>query len=299
VALLGRDPIGYRSEARAESVKENGRLHILEESTLITLYDSNYATCPRKARLCLYEKGVAFDRHVISLETGEEHEPWFRKLNPKGLIPVLVHDGEVLTESSVICQYIDEAFEGPPLMPSDPYGRARARYWMNRIDVYMHVPHHTAICYAIVFRHDYAEALGGPGAFREYVQKFPTTLPTHLLVDVYEHGLSSPRVREGLRAYIDLFAEMESTLTQSNWLAGDEFSLADIGLAPWVYRIIKELKLATLLSGPRVSEWFERIEARPAWQDAIVSYQEPSAVRMTERADDALPTVEKIVAELR
>lgn len=266
---------------------------------MLKLYDSNYATCPRKARLCLYEKGVAFERQVISLETGEEHEDWFRKLNPKGLIPVLVHGDRVLTESSVIAQYVDEIFDGPPLMPTDPSWRARARYWMNRIDIYMHVPHHTAICYAIVFRHDYQEALGGPEAYREYLAQFPPTLPVEILLDVYEKGLTSSWFRNGLRAYTDLFAEMESALTESEWLAGDHFSLADVGVAPWVLRIVDELKLKSLLAErPHVAAWFGRVKARPAWEQAIVNYESPSAVKMTARAEQALPAVEEILSQL-
>jgi glutathione S-transferase len=265
----------------------------------LLLYDSDYATCPRKARLGLHEKGVDFERRVISLEKGEEHEDWFRALNPKGLIPVLVHNGRVLTESSVICQYVDESFDGPALMPDDPYWRARARYWMNRIDVYMHVPHHTAICYAIVFRHDYEEVLGGPEAFRDYVDKFPTTLPKDLLLDVFEHGLASERFRNGIKAYMDLFSEMEAALGQTDWLAGVEYSLADVGLGPWVLRIVDELSLTPLVEDrPRVRDWFERVKARPAWHDAIEAYTTPSEVKMAQRAASARDEFEAVFASL-
>src|SRR5690606_2763237 len=77
--------------------------------------------------------------------------PEYAKLNPNHVVPTLVHDGKVIIESTLIIEYLDEAFPDPPLMPSDPYQRAIARLWMKKIDDYLH-PACSTITFAIAFR---------------------------------------------------------------------------------------------------------------------------------------------------
>lgn len=92
-------------------------------------YDSSFARCPRKARFGLEENGVEYESIEIDMYSPERQnqDSWFRKVNPTGMLPVLEDDGRFIRESSVICEYADEAFEGPALMPADPYWRAVVR----------------------------------------------------------------------------------------------------------------------------------------------------------------------------
>jgi glutathione S-transferase len=78
-----------------------------------------------KSLLCLKEKGLEFVSHYVDLLRFEQHQPDFVKVNPNGQVPVLVHDGAVITESAVINEYLDDAFPEVPLRPADLVRLAR------------------------------------------------------------------------------------------------------------------------------------------------------------------------------
>jgi glutathione S-transferase len=86
--------------------------------------------CPfaQRSRMALLEKGVDFDLTEIDLRNKPD---WFLKVSPYGKVPVLRHDGNVVYESAVINEYIEEVFPDPPLMPRDPARRAQARIWID------------------------------------------------------------------------------------------------------------------------------------------------------------------------
>ena len=96
---------------------------------MIVLYHATASTCSQKVRLALAEKGLAWWGHALDLRAFDQLKPEFLALNPKGMVPVLVHEGHVLTESMVINEYLDEAFPAVPLRPADALGRARVREW--------------------------------------------------------------------------------------------------------------------------------------------------------------------------
>ena len=91
---------------------------------MLELYHANHSTCSQKVRLCLAEKGLDFEGHLINLATKEQLDPEYLKLNPNGVVPSLVHDGVVIMDSSVICEYLDEVFPenslARPIPPSAP-----------------------------------------------------------------------------------------------------------------------------------------------------------------------------------
>src|ERR1700689_2382418 len=73
------------------------------------------------------EKGLGFEIEPLDLVSRAHHDPKFAKTSITRRIPTLIHEGFALSESSAICEYIDEAFDGTPLYPTDPRDRARAR----------------------------------------------------------------------------------------------------------------------------------------------------------------------------
>lgn len=82
-----------------------------------------------RVRIALNLKGIDFKNRPVDLLRGggEQNQPAYRAINPLGLVPSLRHDGRVVTQSMVICEYLDEVFPGPRLMPDDVGGRARVR----------------------------------------------------------------------------------------------------------------------------------------------------------------------------
>ena len=83
------------------------------------------------------EKDRQVKEHLLTLQ-GDQNDPTYMKLNPNGVVPTLVHDGNVITESSLILYYIDEEFPDPPLMSKTPTARHRVRLYNKLIDEYMH-----------------------------------------------------------------------------------------------------------------------------------------------------------------
>ena len=99
---------------------------------MLTIYDHPESVCCQKVRLVLYEKGVAFENIHVAIDEGEQYTKKILKLNPKGIVPIAVHGGKVICESTIISEYIDDAFTGPGLMPTDAYWRARKRLLVPR-----------------------------------------------------------------------------------------------------------------------------------------------------------------------
>ena len=70
----------------------------------------------------------------VDLFRSEQYDPDYLKLNPKGVVPTLVHDGKPMIESTLICEYLDETFPEPPLTPADPWPKSRMRVWSKMVD---------------------------------------------------------------------------------------------------------------------------------------------------------------------
>ena len=76
-------------------------------------YHNINSVCAQKVRIALIEKGLDVKEHLLTLR-GDQFDPAYLKLNPNGVVPTLVHDGNTIIESSLILYYLDEAFPAPP-----------------------------------------------------------------------------------------------------------------------------------------------------------------------------------------
>jgi glutathione S-transferase len=99
----------------------------------VLLYGFQVSTFVNVARLVLHEKGVAFEFVDLAAEMGSARH---LALHPFNRVPILEHDGFTVYETSAIATYVDEAFEGPELMPKDVRERARVRQWMSALSSY-------------------------------------------------------------------------------------------------------------------------------------------------------------------
>ena len=91
---------------------------------------------PAVVDLFLAEKGLEIERVEVDLRGGENRRPEYLKINPAGQLPALVLDGgEVITEVTAICEYLEEEHREPPLIGSTPTERAETRMWTRRIDL--------------------------------------------------------------------------------------------------------------------------------------------------------------------
>jgi glutathione S-transferase len=110
-------------------------------------YHNINSVCAQKVRIALSEKGLEVKEHLLTLR-GDQHDPAYRKLNPNGVVPTLVHNGKPVIESSLILYYLDDVFPEPPLMPREPLLRHRVRMYNKLIDEYVHL-HDLNVCHSV------------------------------------------------------------------------------------------------------------------------------------------------------
>ncbi len=236
---------------------------------MLYLYQGSTSVCSVKVRLALAEKGVAYEGEVLDLQRGDQHRPDYAKLNPNEVVPTLVHDGKVIIESTLICEYLDETFPEPALMPRDPYARAQARLFMKKVDDYLH-----AACSTITFATANRKVL---------LKKTPEELAAHLAKipnpDYRERqrlsiaqGLAATHVAQALRIHDKYIADMEAALAEQSYLAGRSYSLADTAATPYLFRA-EVLGLDRLWRGrrPKVTAWYDRIRSRPSFDAAVIA----------------------------
>jgi glutathione S-transferase len=237
---------------------------------MLYLYHGTTSVCAIKARLTLAEKGLAWEGEVLDLQRGDQHRPEYAKLNPNHVVPTLVHDGRVLIESTLIIEYLDEAFPTPALMPIDPYARAQARLWMKKIDDYLHAACST-VTFAIAFRKVLLRKTAEELAARFAAMPDPAYRERQRLS--IEHGVAAPHVPPALHAFDRYFGEMETALASSPYLAGEAYSLADAAATPYVNRAAAlGMDRMWVDRRPRLEDWFARIRARPSFAPAVTRW---------------------------
>lgn len=257
---------------------------------MLELYDNGNSVCAQKVRVALHEKGLDWKRHGMSLR-GDQFDPQYMKLNPNGVVPTLVHDARVITESSVILYYLDEAFPEPPLMPSEPLERARVRMVNKLIDEYVH-----NACVILTFGTAFRPRYAGLSAeeIERTMAKSPLKKRTEYKRDVALNGLDSRFAGEAFESYEKLLKIIDEA--GGGWLAGREFSLADIAAVPYVLRL-ELLKMARLWDRrPGVAAWYKRVLARPSVKHEILDRMTPEDHAPFKALQDPWPKVAEIVS---
>lgn len=235
---------------------------------MIDLYHNNISVCAQKVRIVLSEKHVPWTNHHLSLARGEQLTPAFKTMNPRGVVPVLVHDGNVVVESSVICSYLDEVFPEPPLMPKSPMERATMRLWCKLPDDILHMACAT-VSFAISFGQQLKKQMGA--GLEERLMKMPDPARRDRQRALIEKGIETSFFHDHIKVFEKTFGEMEAQLAKTQWLASDMYTLADAEITPYVERIDRLGLAAMWENRPHVANWFGRIKARPSFQ-AISEY---------------------------
>lgn len=261
----------------------------------VKLYHNAASTCSVKARFALEEKGVAFESEHIDLLKGEQHAPEYVKLNPNHVVPTLIHDGPVLIESSLIIQYVDEAFSGPRLVPEDPVARHQMRLGLKKVDEKIQSLA-GILSYAIGPR---TLLMKKSEAEREAsYQAIPDPAKRVIRKSVVENGIKAPQFRTALSGFVAFVDSLEVDLQSNPWLVGPEFSLADIGAIPYVIRL-NDLAMGSIF-GPRLQDWFARMQARPAFERAVTKWVPAPLIELLQtNGREVWPEVEKTIAEIR
>jgi len=229
---------------------------------MLTLYHWEPNANSGKPIMALKEKGVPFESHWIDLQKFDHHQPDYLAINPMGTIPAMVHDGLMLFESTAIMEYVDDAFEGPPLRPADPGDEWRMRWWMKFIDQW-YAPAASMIGWA-------------SGGVRSSLSQSDEELEEHLkAIPLKErqrswaktiHGaFSDAELAESRRRGAYGAALMEEALRRNRWMAGETYSLADINAFNLVYFMpARDDSAVNDRDTPYTMEWLRKIYERPA-----------------------------------
>ena len=264
---------------------------------MLELYHHGSSACAAKVRFALAEKALEWTSHYLDLLKGEQFTPQFLAINPKAVVPVLVHNGEVVPESTVICEYLEEVFSDHPIYPDDPLLRAKARIWTKAVDEELH-PACSAITYVVSHRHSILR--DGVDSFDDFLKRggvegLPARAQKWQWIQL---GLEAPGAADKIRLYDRYLHKMEATLANSDWLVGTTFSMADIAITPYVNRISALSMEGLWRNGrlPRVERWFERVRQRPTFESAFVEWM-PLALTEEMRANGkkSWPQVKAII----
>jgi glutathione S-transferase len=235
----------------------------------LQLYHYEPSANSMKPLLCLAEKGIPYESHYVDLHNFEQHSEAFVALNPNGQVPVLIHNGAVITESTVINEYLDEVFPGTRLVPQDPVTRARMRIWNKFVDEYF-CPALSRIGWSVLVPKIAARLKSGE--LEKALKKVPLEEQRRKWLTAATESFTPEELSEARRQVSVSVQRMENILRSSQWLAGDEYSLADVNtysMAAGVPRLIPEAMSEE--TSPRSIDWLQRMNARPAVQAALAT----------------------------
>jgi len=260
---------------------------------MIELYHADMSTCAQKIRLLMAEKGLEWEGHLLNLRHRDQHALDYLKPNPNGVVPTLVHDGIVILESTVICEYLDDAFPDPPVRPSAPAERARMRQWTKWLDEVLH--YYTGVLSgSIAFRHQH---LARPAdELKAYIEAIPDTKRRDRQRQQIEHGMDAPQFAEAVQVFNKFVTDLEAQLQQTEWMAGGSYSLAEIGYTPYLIRL-DELQLWSWMDDkPHVTELYERIKARPNFNAGYLDWRNDTyCALMAEKGAEAWPRIKEVL----
>lgn len=198
---------------------------------------------PRVVRMFLLEKSLEIPTAVMVLGTGENRSPAHLARNPLGQVPVLETDsGACISETTAICEYLEEIYPEPPLIGRSADERGETRMWTRRVDL--------MICEPVMYGFRF-----GPVGSRLSGGRFPM----------------EPRAADAMQAVARAnLAWFDSQLVDRSFLCGDRFSLADVLLYCFLQYGI-EVGQALQPEWTALADWHDRVGARPATSGSVES----------------------------
>lgn len=256
---------------------------------MITLYTHIMSPCAQKVRIVLAEKSLPWQAHPIDLQNKENLQDWYLKLNPLGVVPTLVHEGQPVIKSSIICEYLEDAFPQPALRPASPHAVARMRFWLKHIDNKLH-PSCGALQWPLVMRPTLLQK--SEEEQQRLIDQIPEQPRRERQRRLLAQGLEAPDVAGAVRVYRDTIRQMEEVLQDQPWLTGEQFGIADCAMAPYFQTVQQFDWLQMLEPYPAVADWLQRVTARESYQQAVSADFTPELLAQLQAAGrDAWPII--------
>ena len=204
--------------------------------TMIKLFGNPLSTCTRKVLCTLHETNTPFEFTVIDFTTGEHKQPAHLARQPFGQVPAIDDDGFALYESRAICRYLNQK-AGGSLVPNTLQGCATMEQWIS-VETSNFTPAAMKLIYNYIF--------------------FPM-----------QGKAEDPTMIADGNAGVDRALKvLETRLAASTYLAGDTFTIADIGFLPYIEYLMGTPGKALFAGYPAVQAWWTRCSERPSWRKA-------------------------------
>jgi glutathione S-transferase len=249
------------------------------------------SSCSQKLRIFLNLKGIPWESHPIDLPSNENFRPWFLGINPRGLVPVLVHDGAVHIESNDIITYLEKTFPKPQLIPSGHENEVAA---LLKHEDDLHLDLRT-LSFRFVF------APPGPPKSAEALQSYAANGSGTVqgLLDrekeaqiaywqrAARDGFTDEQARASARKFRGEFDAIEKRLARQPYLMGEALTVLDIAWLIYAHRLSLAGYPFERLH-PHVFAWKERLTARPEFAKEIApvrgSQEQLEAARRAQQA---------------
>jgi glutathione S-transferase len=246
------------------------------------------SSCSQKLRIFLNLKGIAWTSHLVDLHSNENFKPWFLGINPRGLVPVLVHDGAVHIESNDIIQYLERKFSSPKLIPSG-YDDEVAALLRHEDDLHLDL---RTLSFRFVFNPPgppkptaalESYAANGAGTVQG-ARDHEKDVQIEFWQNAAREGFTDGRARVSAQKFRIEFDALEKRLATASYLMGEALSVLDIAWFIYAHRLsLAGYPLARL--HPRVGAWKDKLGARPEFASEIAMPAEAKArLEATHRA---------------
>ena len=216
------------------------------------LFHDAWSLASQQVRMVLVEKGVPYTSHAVDLQR-REHDEAYRRVNPSGEVPMLVHDGRIFVDAPDLMEYLDDQYPQPPLRPATPSGLIHMREWVARQEAI-----HRAL-----------DTLSEEFVLGPLVGRAQTTAPVSAIACA-------------MRTVEVALDELDRQLGGRTWIAGETFSLADVAWAIDLHRLgLMSFPLGNKMAVRRL---VRRVRQRPSFHAAVLVY-EPAGIRRTLAVD--------------
>jgi glutathione S-transferase len=245
-----------------------------------TLYNAPPSTCSQRVRFVLNAKGLPFEEKKLDLLAGDQLKPDYLKLNPNGVVPTLDHDGNIVIDSSVIIEYLDEIAPEPQNFTPRAHSasedarkracvaRAKMRALMRFIDempaAAVRVP-----TFNLAFLPRFAAM--SEAEFLAFAESKP--LRKEFMLAMGRKGFPEKEMNAALDRMKRTYERMDMAIAESGgpWLLGKEITLADVAVMPALVRMA-DLGLDHMWQDmPRIKHWYDEIRAHPAFKPTYYS----------------------------
>ena len=227
----------------------------------IHLFHFSGSACSQKLRIFFNIKKINWNSHVINLIKQEQFSEWFLGINPRGLVPTLVHDGDVHIESNEIMAYLDDVYKDNKLFPIDLIDE------INKDLAFEDSLHHDLR--RLTFRYIIPHALGkkNPSTI-DAKEQFEGTIQgkadenksKEILFwkNHYQNGITDDEIIESANKFKNIYEDFDKTLKNQKYLKGDEFTVVDLA---W-YVSTKRLAMAgiPIEKYKNVQKWFSNLD---------------------------------------